>query len=399
VERLQALGHPVVYLHREHRQGYKAGALNYGLQCAKGRFVAVFDADFVPQPDFLKKIIPYFYGETKYGMVQARWGHLNQDYSLMTQAQSVLLDGHFIIEHGGRNRSGRFFNFNGTAGVWDRQCIVDGGGWQFDTLTEDLDLSYRAQLKGWKFLYVPEVAVPAELPVDMNGFKSQQHRWSKGSIQTAKKLLPQIIKSRLPFKVKWEACLHLLNNVAYVLMVALALMMPLSIYLRHKYQLDYSLYFDLPIFILATLSLGTFYACSQREIYPDWKKRLLYLPMNLALGVGMAVNNSRAVLEAVIGWESSFQRTAKYAISKRGQRWQDKKYKGALGWGSLFEFCLGLYFTAGLVFALSQGLWSALYCLLMFQVGFLYVGGLSLFQGRSFFPFLTGWKTSGLPAE
>lgn len=191
----------------------------------------------------------------------------------------------------------------------------------------------------------------------------------------------------------------MLNNVAYVLLVALALMMPLSIYLRNKYQMDYSLYFDLPIFILATMSLGTFYACSQREIYPDWKKRLLYLPLNLALGVGMAVNNSRAVFEALLGRESSFQRTAKYAISKRGQRWQDKKYKGTLGWGAFFEFALGLYFTGGLIFALSQGLWATVYCLLMFQVGFLYVGGLSLFQGRNFFQFLSGWKTSSLPAE
>lgn len=399
VKRLRALGYPVVYRHREHRRGYKAGALNEGLEAARGRFVAVFDADFVPPKDFLKKIIPYFYGAERFGMVQARWGHLNQDYSIMTQAQSVLLDGHFVIEHGGRNRSGRFFNFNGTAGVWDRRCIEEAGGWHYDTLTEDLDLSYRAQLKGWNFLYVPELEVPAELPVDMTGFKSQQHRWSKGSIQTAKKLIPAILKSDLTWKLKFEACFHLLNNFAYVFMLALALLLPVSVYLRHYYQLNFTLYFDVVVFILATLSVGTFYGCSLKEIYPGWKVRLMYLPLNLALGMGMSVNNSRAVLEALFGRQSSFQRTAKYAISKKGQRWHDKKYRAPFSWSSLFEIALGLYFTVGVGYALANGLWATLYGLMMFQVGFLYVGVMSLMQGRSFRLFFMPWKASSLPAD
>jgi len=382
VRRFQKKGYPIVHLHRKNREGYKAGALKEGLQKAKGRYIAIFDADFIPTPDFLKRVIPYFFAKEEYGMVQARWSHVNQDYSLMTQAQSVLLDGHFIMEHGGRNRSGRFFNFNGTAGIWDRQCIEDAGGWELDTLTEDLDISYRAQMKGWKFLFVPEVAVPAELPVEMNGFKSQQHRWSKGSIQTAKKLAYKIFRSPLPWKVKAEACFHLLNNFAYLLMVLLSLMMPVSIYIRHLYGLEFSYWVDLPIFLLATLSMAVFYGCSQKEIYPDWKSRLIYLPLNLALGIGMCINNTRAVLEALLGRHSAFQRTAKFAISKKSDRWQNKKYKSSVSLGTLLEILLGLYFSGALVFAVLHGMWATLYCLLLFQVGFLYVGLYSLFQAR-----------------
>lgn len=383
VERLQKQGKPVVYLHRSNRVGFKAGALAEGLKQAKGDYIAVFDADFLPQKDFLTKLIPYFFGSEEYGMIQARWGHVNQNYSLMTQAQSVLLDGHFIIEHAARNRSGRFFNFNGTAGIWDRRCIEDAGGWQFDTLTEDLDLSYRAQIKGWKFLYLPEFEVPAELPVDMNAFKSQQHRWAKGSIQTAKKLVPQILKSSLPWRVKLESCFHLLNNMAYLFMLLLSLMLPASMMIRHEYQMDYSFFIDLPVFVLATLSMAIFYAASQREIYSDWKSRLFYLPLNLALGIGLAVNNARAVLEALIGKESPFQRTAKYAIAKKGERWNHKKYRSSINLGTLVEMGLGIYFTVALGFAIFFQMWSTLYCLVLFQIGFLYVGGLSLFQGRS----------------
>ncbi|MCA9521577.1 MAG: glycosyltransferase family 2 protein, partial [Myxococcales bacterium] len=222
VERHRALGINIHYIHRTNRQGYKAGALQEGMEVAHGEFLAVFDADFVPQPDFLEKTIQYFTND-EVGMVQVRWEHLNREFSLLTRAQSVLLDGHFMIEHTARNRSGRFFNFNGTAGIWRRTTIVDAGGWQHDTLTEDLDLSYRAQIEGWKFVYLNDVISPAEIPVEMNSFKSQQHRWAKGSIQTAKKLLPRIFASkRLPFKVKVEAFFHLTNNLAYLLMVLLS---------------------------------------------------------------------------------------------------------------------------------------------------------------------------------
>ena len=187
---------------------------------ARGQFIAIFDADFLPSADFLHRLLPHF-ADPKVGMVQARWGHINQDYSLLTKIQSILLDGHFVLEHGGRNRAGRFFNFNGTAGIWRREAIDDAGGWQHDTLTEDLDLSYRAQLRGWKFVFLPDVVSPAEVPVEMNAFKSQQHRWAKGSIQTCKKLLPRILQADLPLEVKAEAFFHLTANFNYLLMAVL----------------------------------------------------------------------------------------------------------------------------------------------------------------------------------
>ncbi len=392
-------GFSIEYRHRQDRQGFKAGALQEGLKHAWGEYIAIFDADFLPKPDFLKRMIPYFLGENRYGMVQARWSHLNQNYSFMTQAQSVLLDGHFVIEHFARNRSGCFFNFNGTAGVWDRRCIDDAGGWQGDTLTEDLDLSYRAQMRGWKFLYVPEVDVAAELPVEMNAFKAQQHRWAKGAIQTAFKLLRPLIKSPLPWKIKAEAAFHLLNNFAYVFLLFLSFMMPLSLYLRDVYHLEFSFWIDFPVFILATLSFGLFYAVALREVYPDWKKRLGFLPLNLALGIGLAVNNSRAVLEAVTGKKTPFQRTAKFAIAQKCDRWQDKKYKSSFRWTVLLEIFLGLYFMGATVFAVMNGRWTVLYSLLLFQLGFLYVGGLSWFQGRFFSGTLPRWQPRSLPSD
>ncbi|MDO8793189.1 MAG: glycosyltransferase family 2 protein, partial [Vicinamibacterales bacterium] len=204
VRRNADIGINIVYLHRSDRTGYKAGALEAGLQVASGEYVAIFDADFIPTVDFLQRTVPFFV-DPKIAMVQARWGHINQDYSLLTKIQSILLDGHFVLEHGARNRAGHFFNFNGTAGIWRRTAIADAGGWQHDTLTEDLDLSYRAQVRGWKFIFLQDLVAPAEVPVEMNSFKSQQHRWAKGSIQTCRKLLPKILRSNLPIGVKAEA--------------------------------------------------------------------------------------------------------------------------------------------------------------------------------------------------
>src|ERR687883_106700 len=214
VRRNAAKGIDITYLHRTDRTGFKAGALEAGMKVAKGEFIAIFDADFIPSTDFLQRTVQFF-SDPKVAMVQARWGHINQDYSLLTKVQSILLDAHFVLEHGGRNRSGHFFNFNGTAGIWRRAAIVDAGGWQHDTLTEDLDLSYRAQLRGWRFVYLPEIEAPAELPVEMSSFKSQQFRWAKGSIQVAKKMLPTILRAEIPFSVKMEAFFHLTNNFAY----------------------------------------------------------------------------------------------------------------------------------------------------------------------------------------
>src|SRR5438445_3887654 len=254
VRRHAARGFDITYLHRVDRRGYKAGALEAGLKVAKANFIAIFDADFVPPKDYLHKTLPYF-TDAKIGMVQARWGHINQDYSLLTKIQSILLDAHFILEHGGRNRGGRFFNFNGTAGIWRRTAIADAGGWQHDTLTEDLDLSYRAQLRGWQFVFVPALIAPAEVPVEMNAFKSQQHRWAKGSVQTCIKLLPRILRSNLPLGVKAEAFFHLTANFNYILMCILSILMFPSMVIRYNMGWYEMILVDVPLFFASPFPL------------------------------------------------------------------------------------------------------------------------------------------------
>ncbi|WP_434382623.1 cellulose synthase family protein [Melittangium boletus] len=381
VERQRQAGHDIVYVHRTNRQGFKAGALENGLATARGEFVAVFDADFVPAPDFLLRTVPFF-ADAQVGMVQVRWGHLNRDYSILTQAQSIFLDGHFIIEHTARNRSGCFFNFNGTAGIWRRVTISDAGGWQHDTLTEDLDLSYRAQMKGWQFIFLPEVISPAEVPVDMNAFKSQQHRWAKGSIQTARKLLPSILKSDLPFAVKREAFFHLTNNLAYLLMVLLSALMPLSMVVRFQHGLYGTLFLDLPFFISATASVCFFYVAAQRERGATGWERVKYLPFLMSLGIGMAINNARAVLEALLGQQSAFSRTPKTGSEGKKLVAVKKTYRGDKTLMPVIELSFALYFTGALWFAIDKRIYTSLPFIMLFQLGFLYVGVSSLLQGR-----------------
>ena len=381
VDRLRHDGIDINYIHRDNRYGFKAGALQEGLKVARGELVAVFDADFVPTPDFLRRSVDFFTDE-KIGMVQVRWEHLNREYSTLTQAQAIFLDGHFVIEHTARNRSGRFFNFNGTAGVWRRSTIEDAGGWQHDTLTEDLDLSYRAQLKGWKFVYLPDVVSPAEVPVEMNAFKSQQHRWAKGSVQTARKLLPRILRSDLPREVKVEAFFHLTANFTYPLMILLTVLMPVSMVIRFKHGWYEVLMLDLPFFWTATMSVVMFYIASQREIGMPWWQRVKYLPFIMALGIGMCVNQSKAVIEALVGHETGFTRTPKTGMKGRDQRWTRSKYRMLLTAQPLLELALGAYLTSAVWFALDKGVWFSLPFLLLFQWGFFYVGLVSLLQGR-----------------
>ncbi len=380
VEAWRARGIDIVHIHRTDRTGFKAGALQAGMQVSKGEFIAVFDADFTPTEEFLERTVPYF-ADDGVGMVQARWDHINRDYSLLTQCQSILLDGHFMIEHTARNRSGRFFNFNGTAGIWRRTCIDDAGGWQHDTLTEDLDLSYRAQLEGWRFVFLNDLLSPAEIPVEMNAFKTQQHRWAKGSIQVALKLLPRILRSKLPFKVKFEAFVHLTNNLAYVMMIVLSLMMPFSLHLRINKSFEESLFVDLPFFLGATVSVCCFYLVSQREVGGTWKQRIRYLPFVLALGIGLAVNNAKATLEALFGHESPFIRTPKLAVEDKGKKVRGTgRYRGGRDVLAYFELFLGMYYTATVVYCIVQQVWMALPFMLLFQFGFLYTGLMSLFQ-------------------
>lgn len=381
VARLREQGLDISYIHRDNRRGYKAGALQEGLAVARGELIAVFDADFVPSPEFLLRSV-HFFTDDGIGMVQVRWEHLNRDYSHLTQAQAIFLDGHFVIEHTARNRSGRFFNFNGTAGVWRRATIEDAGGWQHDTLTEDLDLSYRAQLAGWRFVYLPEVVSPAEVPVEMNAFKSQQHRWAKGSIQTARKLLPRILRSDLPREVKVEAFFHLTANFTYPLMILLTVLMPVSMVIRFKHGWYEVLLLDLPFFWTATMSVVLFYVASQREIGTRWSKQLKYLPFIMALGIGMCVNQSKAVIEALVGYETGFTRTPKTGMQGRDRSWLRNRYQTLLTAQPLLELALGAYLTSAIWFALDKGVYFSLPFLLLFQWGFLYVGLVSLLQGR-----------------
>ena len=380
VRRHAARGFDIHYLHRVDRTGYKAGALDAGLQQATGKFIAIFDADFIPPTDFLMRTLPHFDTDPKIAMVQARWGHINQDYSLLTKIQSILLDAHFVLEHGARNRAGCFFNFNGTAGIWRREVIPDAGGWQHDTLTEDLDLSYRAQLRGWRFVFLPDLVSPAEVPVEMNSFKSQQHRWAKGSIQTCMKLLPAILRSNQPLAVKVEAFFHLSANFNYLLMSVLSILMFPAMYVRYSMGWTEMLLIDIPLFAAATLSFCNFYMVSQRELYPDWKTRLKYLPFLMSIGIGLCVNNTRAVLEAIFKKQSEFARTPKYGIELQSDEWAGKKYHQSVGIQPIIELALGLYFTATVFYALTNGIYGTLPFLMLFQVGFLYTGLLSIMQ-------------------
>jgi cellulose synthase/poly-beta-1,6-N-acetylglucosamine synthase-like glycosyltransferase len=386
VERYREQGFDIHYLHRDDRSGFKAGALEAGLKRATGEFLLIFDADFVAPPDILEATLGHF-SDPDVGMVQARWGHINRDFSLLTQVQSILLDGHFVLEHGGRNRAGRFFNFNGTAGVWRRTTIADAGGWQHDTLTEDLDLSYRAQLKGWRFVFVQDLVSPAEIPVEMNAFKGQQHRWAKGSIQTCRKLLPRILASHLPLPVKVEATFHLTANFAYPLMVLLSLLMFPAMVIRYNMGFYEMMIVDVPLFLGATMSVCSFYLMSQREVFGEsWRSRVKYLPAVLAAGIGLSVNNAKAVLEAVLGIQSEFKRTPKFGVEVAGEDWKQKRYRGQISLVPFVELLLGGYFSVMAYYALSNAIYGTLPFILLFQFGFLYTAALSLLQDSSKLP-------------
>ncbi|MCS6797085.1 MAG: glycosyltransferase family 2 protein [Myxococcota bacterium] len=381
VEELRARGFDAVYIHRADRTGYKAGALENGLKRARGEFLLVFDADFVPTPDLLQRLIHHF-TDPQVGMVQARWGHLNRDYSTLTRVQSMMLDGHFVVEHIARHRSGRFFNFNGTAGIWRKAAIVDAGGWQHDTVTEDMDLSFRAQLRGWKFVYVPDAVAPAEIPCEMNAFKTQQFRWAKGSAQTARKLLPLVLRADIPSKVKLEALFHLTNNFAYVFVIALALLQLPNLFVRERIEHPALLLADVPLFLGTAGSIVAFYVTSHRALYGRLGEALRRLPMLMALGIGLSVNNARAVIEGLFGRDLEFVRTPKHGVTDRTDRWTQKKYRAGRMRHSAIELLLAAYFAVTLVVAVATGNWLTVPFLALFCVGFAYVGALSIYQTR-----------------
>ncbi len=394
VERYAALGHNIAYIHRTNRVGFKAGALDAGLNVAKGEFVAIFDADFVPPSDWLMKVIHHF-AEPEIGMVQTRWTHLNRDYSLLTRVEAILLDGHFVLEHGARFRTGEFFNFNGTAGMWRRQAIFDGGGWQHDTLTEDTDLSYRSQMAGWKFKYLPDVECPSELPIEMTAFKTQQARWAKGLIQTSIKILPRVFRSNTSLRNKIESVYHLTANMSYPLMVIMSALLIPAMICRFYQGWFQMLLIDVPLFTASSFSIAVFYVMSERELFPrTWKRTFYYLPFLMALGIGLTVTNTKAVMEALLGIKSAFVRTPKYRVAQKGQRSQAAKYRKRLKLAPWIELLLGCYFAAAIWYTFTNKNYFTAPFLILFVVGYWYTGLMSLLQGR-----FERWRSGSAVAE
>lgn len=378
VEQYAAQGFDIKHIHRTNRQGYKAGALKEALEVAKGEFIAIFDADFVPKPDFLKSTLPHF-AHDRIGMVQTRWEHLNEEYSFLTRAQALALDGHFVIEQQIRNKAGFFINFNGTAGVWRKRTIIDAGNWHSDTLAEDLDLSYRAQLRGWKFVFLNDVTSPAELPADINSLKTQQFRWTKGAVETAKKLLPTVWSSNLPLKVKLECTIHLTSNLVFPFIMMVAFLNVPLVVVKNSTTVYNPVFALMSIFVLASISTFMFYLYAQRAIHADWRRRLLLFPVFMAGSMGLAVNNTRAVFEALIGKKSEFKRTPKYRIVESNDDWRKKRYvQKKIHWAVLVELALATYFVLGIAMSVSYLEIAAIPFQVMFLTGFGTVGMLSL---------------------
>ena len=360
-------------IHRDNRSGFKAGALKTGFDEARGEYIAIFDADFTPQPDYLQRTIPYFQENPELGLIQTRWGHINADYSGLTRAQAIALDGHFVVEQTARNRSGLFMNFNGTAGIWRKRCIQSAGGWQDDTICEDLDLSYRAQLAGWNFLYLPDIVVPAELPPQINAFKRQQFRWAKGSMQAALKLGPRLLRARIPWFKRWQGLLHLTSYGVHPLMVIL-LLSTLPFLLSHSSVSSY-----LSFLSVASLGPPVLYGLSQRDLHgTSWLKRFSAFPLLVLIGTGIAWNNTRAIWEAFTGRRNQFLRTPKFHVEGRQDSWNDNPYALSLDWDTVCELGLVVYACVAVILALRQRNYFMTPFLLLYAFSFGYVAVLDI---------------------
>jgi cellulose synthase/poly-beta-1,6-N-acetylglucosamine synthase-like glycosyltransferase len=389
VEIKRAEGFDIHYIHRTNRRGFKAGALEEGMRKARGEFLLIFDADFVPNPDILQNTIHHFTDESV-ALVQTRWEHLNRDYSILTKVQALMLDGHFTIEHLARFRTGRFFNFNGTAGIWRKKAIEEAGGWEHDTVTEDLDLSFRVQMmKKWRLVYLPEIGSPAELPEDMNGFKTQQFRWAKGSIQVARKLLWRVLRAPLPLKVRIEAFFHLTNNFAYVLMVPLALLIMPTILFRDHHGTQEALLVDLPLFMGTTFAIGCFYVTTYRVMHGTFRGSLRRLLLLMAMGIGISLNNARAVLEGLFSSNAEFVRTPKSGVKSAENRRSmlSTVYRSQKSLTVFMELAFGSYFLLTLYVAIAGGHFISIPFLLLFLVGYFYSALSSVFPN-------IGWKAA-----
>jgi cellulose synthase/poly-beta-1,6-N-acetylglucosamine synthase-like glycosyltransferase len=380
VENYARAGFDIHYLHRADRTGFKAGALEKGMKTAKGELIAIFDADFVPKPDFLRKLVHYFTDQTV-GCAQMRWAHINGSYNLVTRLQTIMLDGHFVIEQTTRNRSGNFFNFNGTAGIWRREAILLSGGWQHDTLTEDTDLSFRAQLMGWRFVYLLDEEAPAEIPVEINAFKAQQRRWAKGVLQVWFKLYRRIWYAPLPLRVKLEIFLRLTGNISYPLMIVTSLMQFPLLLVRYNQGLQQLMMLDLPLLFFSTISVVLFYGSAIWYLDKKRGRRLWHLPLVMGFGIGLAFSNARAVIEALAGVKSDFVRTPKYRVEHTNdESWKRKKYKRKHGWLPLLELSFAFYFVLAIGYAVRMHMWGPIVFLLLFCLGYGYMGVMSLLQ-------------------
>ena len=370
----KSLGLDIDHVRRPDRVGYKGGALEYGLATAKGDLVAIFDADFLPSASFLKELVPYFDDDSQIGCLQARWGHVNPNSSWLTKAQANGIDGHFIVEQEVRSNNNVFLNFNGTAGVWRRSCIRDAGGWHHDTLTEDLDLSYRAQLKGWKIRFIPHVIAPAELPVHINALKRQQFRWAKGSIQTARKLLGQLWRSDISLTIKVEGTVHLTNYIVHPLILwNLALTLPLV-------STQSPLLWITPLFTFAAIGPAFMYWVAMGHEGKSRLERISNLAMLVVMGMGLSLNNTRAVAEALIGKQSSFLRTPKFNIRGRNKTLHSSEYTLPIDPNAWIETLIALYAIGLFVYVISSGVWSLVLWLFLYASGYGYIASLNFRQ-------------------
>jgi cellulose synthase/poly-beta-1,6-N-acetylglucosamine synthase-like glycosyltransferase len=380
VEHYARAGFDIHYIHRDDRTGFKAGALEKGMKTAKGELIAIFDADFVPKPDFLRKLVHYFTDPTV-GCAQMRWAHINGSYNLLTRLQTIMLDGHFVIEQTTRNRSGNFFNFNGTAGIWRREAILLSGGWQHDTLTEDTDLSFRAQLMGWRFVYLLDEEAPAEIPVEINAFKAQQRRWAKGVLQVWFKLYRRIWYAPLPMRVKLEMFFRLTGNISYPLMIVASFMQFPLLVVRYNQGLHQLMMLDVPLLFFSTISVVFFYGSAIWYLDKKRGRRLWHLPLVMGLGIGLAFSNARAVIEALAGVKSDFVRTPKYRVEQTDdESWKRKKYKRKHGWLPLLELGFAFYFVLAIGYAVRMHMWGPIAFLMLFLFGYGYMGMMSLLQ-------------------
>lgn len=396
VAKYRAEGFDIHYLHREDRTGFKAGALEQGNKTAKGELLAIFDADFVPKPDCLRKLVHYF-TDPLVGCAQMRWSHINGSYNLLTKLQTIMLDGHFVVEQTTRNRTGGFFNFNGTAGIWRREAIELSGGWQHDTLTEDTDLSFRAQLMGWKFVYLLDEEAPAEIPVEINAFKAQQRRWAKGVMQVGLKLYPRIWRAQLPLRVRLEMFFRLTGNISYPLMIVASFLQFPLLLVRYNQPLYHLMVVDLPLLFFSSISVFLFYGTAVWYLDERRSPRLLHLPMVMALGIGLAFSNARAVLEALLGVKSEFVRTPKYQVEKTDdETWKAKKYRRKRGLLPLLELGFSIYFLLAISYAVRLRMWGTIPFLTLFFFGFGYMGIMSLLQTSSGKKLLSFWRPVAL---